>query len=212
MCHSYTRADTGEQRGQTCEWGARTPVTSPALSFFFLFSSFPQHTLSLSHPSLMPSLSSLPLSLYAQIGPAVHQPSRSSPSCLPSPNEKPYNNTGHRSRERTGCVYNGPVAPSKTIIPFFSSTIFPLLPGLEKTNLWRESWRGGSPLWTTASEAPSLFYNCLKDHSDKHTWTHQHLLSPLPLYTLPPLSLSISRAIMLFNIIIKVKIDFFPVI
>lgn len=126
MCHSYTRADTGEQRGQTCEWGARTPVTSPALSFFFLFSSFPQHTLSLSHPSLMPSLSSLPLSLYAQIGPAVHQPSRSSPSCLPSPNEKPYNNTGHRSRERTGCVYNGPVAPSKTIIPFFSSTIFPL--------------------------------------------------------------------------------------
>lgn len=100
---------------------------------------FPLTSLSLSCPHSL--LFSLFLSLSPKIVPAVHQPSRSSPSCLPSPNEEPHNNTGHRSRERTGCVHNGPVAPSKTIVPFFSSTLSPLLPGLEKTNLWRGGWR-----------------------------------------------------------------------
>lgn len=94
-------------------------------------------SLFLSHPSLSCFYSLLPLS--PQIGPAVHQPPRSSPSCLPSPNEKPHNNTGHRSRERTGCAHNRPVAPHKTIISFFSSSLSPLLPGLEKTNLCRGS-------------------------------------------------------------------------
>lgn len=117
MCHSFTTADTQEQRGQTYNWGARTSVTSAALSSSLLFSTLPQHTY---FPLPLPSLSFM-LSLSAlspQIGPAVHQPPRRSPSCLTSPNEEPNNNTGHRSRERTGCVHNRPVAPTKTIIPF----------------------------------------------------------------------------------------------
>ena len=122
-----------EEQGPPSPLLPSPPLSSPLLSpqhtnspFPFLLSSLRlSHALTLfSSPCLLP-----------QIGPAVHQPSRSSPSCLPSPNEKPHNNTGHRSRERTGCVHNGPVAPSKTIVPFFSFTLSPLLPGLEKTNL-----------------------------------------------------------------------------
>lgn len=159
-------------------------------------------------PSLIPLSHALTLfCLSPQIGPAVHQPPHSSPSCLPSPNEKPHNNTGHRSRERTGCTHNGPVAPSKTIVPFFSSGLSALLPGLEKTNLWRGSWRGGKPSWTTASQSHSPPYNCLKDHNDKHTCTHQHLLSPLHPCPLPPRHLFIWRVIMSFNTLIKVKTE-----
>lgn len=150
-------------------------------------------SLSLSHLSLslMLLLSSSSLS---PNWPSCPSAPRSSPSCLPSPNEKPHNNTGHRSRERTGCIHNRPVAPRKTIISFFSSSLSTPLPGLEKTNLCRGSWRGGKSSWSTASEAPSPLYKCLKDHNDKHTCTHQLLLSPLHLCTIPPLSLFIFKS------------------
>lgn len=53
-------------------------------------------------------------------------------------------------------------------------------------------------------------YDCLKNHNDKHTHTHQLLLSPLNLCTLPPCSLLISRAIIMsFNTINKVKTETF---
>jgi len=158
--------------GQTCGWGARTSVTSSALSFFFLTFFFFHNTLSLclSHPSLSCSHSLLS---FSPNWPSCPLAPCSSPSCLPSPKEKPNNNTGHRSRERTGCVHNRPVAPAKTIIPFFFFGFSALLPKLEKTDLWRCSWRGGKSSWTTASKAPSPLCNCLKDQKDKHSCAHQ---------------------------------------
>lgn len=170
----------------------RTLVTSLTLPFSFFFSSFP-HTLislplSLSHPSLSLSCphSHLCLSLSPKIGPAVHQPSRSSPSCLPSPNEKPLNNTGHRSRERTGCAHNGPVAPSKTIVPFFlflrccqdwkRQTFGEVSEGRKEVLLDNKLW------------GPRLFYNCLKGHNDKHLDTPPLALTSPSFHsaTLPP--------------------------
>lgn len=124
----------------------------------------------------------------------------------PSPNEKPCNNTGHRSRERTGCVYNEPVVPSVTIVPFFSGSLSPLLPGLEMTNLWRGSSRGGVSFCSTSSEATSPSYNWLKDPSDKRTCAPQSWLLTLNLYTPSPL-LFVSRAIMSINIIIGLKTE-----
>lgn len=74
-------------------------------------------SLCLSHFSLLCSHSLLFLS-FSPNWPSCPSAPHRSPSCLTSPNEEPNNNTGHRSRERTGCVHNRPVAPTKTIIPF----------------------------------------------------------------------------------------------
>lgn len=202
MCQLFAEPDTQEHGGQTREWAHRALVTSPALpSSPLLFFSPPTKQTNSPFPShasplyLMPSLSSLSLSLSSslpKIGPAVHQPSRSSPSCLPSPNEKPQNNMGHRSRERTGCVHNAPVAPSETIAPFFSCTLSPLLPGLEKTNLlerWPRAVWGGC--CTTASEAPSSSHNCLKDCEDKHLNTPPLALTSLSFHSATPLFVSL---------------------
>lgn len=182
----------------------------PPLLFPLLL--FPSHTNSpvpLASLSLAHALTLLSVSLSPQIGPAVHQPSCSSPSCLPSPNEKLHNNTGHRSRERTGCVHNGPVAPSKTIIPFFSSTLSPLLPGLEKTNLWRGGQRGGPLEQQPPRHLPLL--TIAKRTTMINTRTHHLILSPHCLFTLPPCSLSSSRASMPFNTIIKVRTETFVI-
>lgn len=166
MCLSTTRP-TRSTQGTTLWMSGKDLVhlSCPLLFPPHNHSPLPLTSVYLSYPH------TLSLSLSPQIGPAVHQPSRSSPSCLPSPNEKPYNNTGHRSRERTGCVHNGPVAPNKTIVPFFSGTLPPLLPGLEKTNLWRGGWggrgvRGYIPLYLQLSKEHSntlllsLFSRC----------------------------------------------------
>lgn len=160
--------------------------TSPAL-----FSSPPRHThsplpptsVSLSHTLTLLSLFlSLTLCLsLPKLAQLSISPPAVPPAACPHPNEKPHNNTGHRSRERTGCVHNGPVAPSKTIVPFFSGTLPPLLPGLEKTNLWRGGRMGSGGGIRGGGTFPST-YNCVKTHSDK---TLQHTLA-LSVFTLPP--------------------------
>ena len=67
---------------------------------------------------------SLSLPLPPQFVPSCQSAPCSSPSCLPSPYEPPHNNAGQGSRERTGCTYNGPEAPTKTIAPFLSGAFF----------------------------------------------------------------------------------------
>lgn len=72
-----------------------------------------------------------------------------------------------------------------------------------------EDWGGSS--WTAASQASSPLHSCLNDHSDKHTHMHRLLFSPLHLCTQPPYSLFMSRAIMCFNTVIKVKSETFVI-
>ncbi len=100
--------------------------------------------------------------------PAVHQPPRSSPSCLGSPNEQSDNNAGQRSRERTHCTYNRPVAPAKTIAPFFSFTSLALL-GLEKTNLW-SGGRGGVHFRQNTLRGTHSHLSAASNN--KHSFTH----------------------------------------
>lgn len=210
MCLSATRSTRGgvgddfvnEEQGPCSPLLPSSP-TPPPLPHTHAHSPLP-----LTSVSLIPSLSSLSiytyispslfLSLSPQIGPAVHQPSRSSPSCLPSPNEKPHNNTGHRSRERTGCVHNGPVAPSKTIVPS-SPALFHHCCRDWKRQTFGEVVEGARGYGGTFPPT----YNCLKNHIDKHSntllfslFSHCHCGS-----------LSNSRAIMLFNAVIKVKTE-----
>ncbi len=121
-------------------------------------------------PPLFWFLLPLPLSLFPLArslslvsAPAVHQPPRSSPSCLGSPNEQSDNNAGQRSRERTHCTYNRPVAPAKTIAPFFS------LLGLEKTNLW-SGGRGGVHFRQNTLRGTHSHLSVASNN--KHSFTH----------------------------------------
>lgn len=116
-----------------------------------------------------PTFSFPPRSLsLASSAPAVHQPPRSSPSCLGSPNEQSDNNAGQRLRERTHCTYNRPVAPAKTIAPFFSFTSL-ALPGLEKTTLW-SGGQGGVHFRQNTLRGTHSHLSAASNN--KHSFTH----------------------------------------
>lgn len=102
-----------EERGPLSPHLPSVPLSFLPFCFYITHFISPPALILLSHALTLSRLS-------PQTGPAVHQPPHDSPSCLPSLNTNPNNNTGHRSRERTGCAHNRPVAPTKTIVPYSS--------------------------------------------------------------------------------------------
>lgn len=169
-------------------------------------------TSALSHPaSLFLSLTfSSPLTLVlplsvplSNLSPAVRQPPVVLPAVFPLGTRNANKNKGQGSRERTGCTYNGPVVPTKTIIPFFPSLAFlsccqdlwDWKRHKSKERWMRRGWgeRDGFCFGRQPQRHLPLYFHYLKDQNGKHTLTHSFSCSQLSLFAHCPPALCLSQ-------------------